>query len=268
MTFFVEISTSIAAKAVEISIEQLAKHNKSYLTDTMERLKDGSLGIFVFGPQGVGKTTLMNVLSGSSEINDIPTEYQSSAKNERMSFGGHVYFKVFSAPGQTSLADIHWPDLFEKMNRYQRVLCIFCCSYGCHTNFELGAEENGQSFLEEHRGIESELFLNFCTQLKSVTGKLALMLLVTKQDLWWDQRIDVENHYLQAKFAKGFRLLEENKKASGFISARSSVSLSIQNLYNAYRQLIKSTVGGYDQLIQKANFGSFLTQIEMALSSF
>ena len=90
MPFLVELSAGLAAKAVEIGLEKFIEHKRNYFTNTFERIKDGSLGIFVFGPQGVGKTTLMNVLSGDSSINDVPPEYLSSSENEKKAFGGHV----------------------------------------------------------------------------------------------------------------------------------------------------------------------------------
>lgn len=266
MTFFVDLTSGIAAGLIGKQLENLASRNKSAFIESYERYREGSLGIFVFGPQGTGKTTLMNVLSGSLFINDVPPEYSSSIANEKEAFKGHLYFKVYSGPGQETLADIHWPQLFEKMSEYSRVLCIFCCSFGCHTSFDIGGRVDVNDYLRKYKGQESAIFLKFCEQISAIQGQLGLMLLVTKQDLWWDKRDTVEGHYTSAKFARGFRLLSDRKKAVGFVGDRASASLSIQNLLSADKQLLMPTVGGYDQLIQKANFANFNKKLEAMIS--
>jgi hypothetical protein len=274
MPFFVELGAGIAASLLE---KQLEKNSGKFITfakELKERTLDGSLGIFIFGPQGTGKTTALGILSGEKEVNDVPSEYISSAKNEVAKYKGHLFFKVYAGPGQTSLSDVHWPDLYKKVGEFDRSLCIFCASYGCHAIFEEDFEALQTSsmntkdslvvkdYLEGKRQLEARLFSEFCTQISGVAGKLGLMLLVTKQDLWWAQRQGVAAHYSRGAFASGFRRLSDAKRAAGFVKAQQSASLSLQNLLTSDRQLLVPTTAGYDQLLQRVNYLALLRKLE------
>ncbi len=274
MTFFVELGAGVAAHLLEKQMERGAHGLGAFAKGFWERYRDGSLGIFIFGPQGTGKSTVLGVLSGSKEVNDVPSEYDSSPKNETAKYKGHLFFKAFAGPGQDTLSAIFWPDLYKQMGKYERAICIFCVSYGCHSLFEedfltlKGSSLNHnealiiKDYLEEKRQHEATQFAEFCSQLRGVAGRLGLMLLVTKQDLWWDQRKEVEQHYGRGAFAKGFRELAEAKRMAGFISARQSASLSLQNLLTSDRKLIVPTTSGYDQLLQRANYSAFLRKLD------
>lgn len=277
MVFFSEIGTEIVAGQAARQLFKIPDAAKKFVVQSKERLTDGSLGIFIFGPQGTGKTTLLGILSGKKEINDIPTEYLSSSKNEHLSSKNNIYFKVFAGPGQEALQNIHWPDLYTKMNGYKRVICIFCTSYGCHALFEEGMSsiEKGTvnisddlmigEYLENKRIEESKLFKGFCEKLKAIPGSLGLLLLVTKQDLWWPDRLAVQKHYSRGEFAKSMKGLREAKKAVGLVTDAQSVSLSLQNLLTSDREMLVPTAAGYDQLLQRANFELFRNKLaEMA----
>ena len=160
------------------------------------------------------------------------------------------------------------------MNRFKRVLCIFCASYGCHAIFEedfralqVGSLNRSpalivKDYLEEKRQLEAIQFREFCGQLRGVPGRLGLLLLVTKQDLWWHDRSEVAKHYSRGAFASGFRRVAEAKKASGFIKGQQSASLSLQNLITSDRQLLIPTTAGYDQLLQRVNYLALLRKLE------
>lgn len=274
MTFLVELGAGIAAHLVEQQVVRSTAPILQFGRDAVERLKDGSLGVFIFGPQGTGKTTVLGILAGTRSINDLPSEYVASPKTEAARYQGHLFFKAYAGPGQPGLSDVHWPDLYRKIGRYDRVLCIYCASYGHHAIFEEDFDILRQSsmnksdgavvteYLEGRRHAESDLFTQFSQELCGVSGKIGLMLLVTKQDLWWHERHLVESHYKRGAYASGFRRLGEAKKAVGFVSARQSASLSLQNLVTSDRKVLVPTTSGYDQLLQRVNYGALVKKLE------
>lgn len=279
MTFFTEVGVGFAANIATNIVTSNFDKITSIFTETAERLSDGSLGIFIFGPQGTGKSTLLDIISGRRSLNDTPLPYSSSHANECQKLDGHLYFRAFAGPGQEALQNIHWPSLYNKMATYKRVICVFCASYGCHALFEEGFDSIAKSslnvredlivqdYLNSKRQEESAIFSDFATKLAAVPGPMGLMLLVTKQDLWWGNRAEVARHYGRGAFATHLKKLAEAKKATGLVVDTQSASLSIQNLLTSDQRLIVPTASGYDSLLQLANFQRFDHKLEEMASA-
>jgi len=206
MDFF----TTIGAISSAVTIaEQKNKINKN-ISKILHFVKNGTCRIIVFGAGGTGKTTLSKILS-NNEVSDFT--YNETPNIEKVKLDSDVYGHFLVAPGQERRVERYWPELFRKLSNNKITGIINVVSSGYHS-IEIGNnsyktttyydKERENHFLEDYLTLKKETELEYLKKIsehiKSTEHKFWMFTLVNKQDLWWDNKEDVQSSYTNGKY--------------------------------------------------------------------
>lgn len=218
---------------------------------------DGSdRGILILGAGGVGKTTLARILSGKFDwLLDEPWHYGESFGIERFALKDDPKVQVVVPPGQTARRESTWSDLFANLStgKYRGVLLV--SAYGYHSirpesykDHELYQGKKGDfltAFLEQHRKDELGIVSQLAPHLAASGGKVWLLSLLSKQDLWADDRPEVEK-WLQGEYAARITAIAQQKGAANFRHEQVAASLVIGNYVTKQGEVLQKNLAGYD----------------------
>jgi GTPase SAR1 family protein len=268
---FVETIEAVSAGlgVIEISEKLFPTFKKIF-----KRLKDGELRIAIFGAGGTGKTTLGKLLSGEFEINTLSRGYQESIMVESYRLDSNVVGSVIVAPGQADREDT-WDDLLRSLASGKVKLIIHLVSWGYHSLGEFSYTQHRlykdgmtrpqflEVYAEDCRNRELEVLRKIEPHLSLADQKKTLIItLVTKQDLWWNDRLLVKQYYESGAYETLIQKIRNKRGASNFIHEYRSSSLVMENLVSGTNQLLVPTTQGYDQRLKVTNFQYFLDAIE------
>lgn len=238
----------------------------------------GTLRVAVFGPGGAGKTTLGQLLSGGNDsAGTRPSAYQESIGPERhpLPTGGDVVGGLIVPPGQERRRDDYWPDLYRNLVQGRSAGVINVVSYGYHSfGGGLGWAETQHyrqgmttaqflaAYLEARRASELEIIKGLAPRLADAKRDIWMITLVTKQDLWWNDRAAVERYYREGEYGKRLAEITQKRGALRFPHEFVSASLVMSNFVSGKGELLAPTTGGYDQNIQQANLRNLIEQFQ------
>ncbi|HKI20222.1 MAG TPA: hypothetical protein VKA15_20195 [Isosphaeraceae bacterium] len=86
--------------------------------------------------------------------------------------------------------------------------------------------------------------------VRLTSGKIWMLSLVSKQDLWWPQRPDVEGHYREGKYGKIIDHLQSHCGRLRFRHEFAFASLVISNFETGMNERLRPNTEGYDQRLQ------------------
>ncbi len=240
-------------------------------------LKHGNLHVLVLGSGGVGKTTLGLVLDGKDP--EAAVDYQQSRNQEKVSLPGGLWGTAFVAAGQARLREVQWGAYKRQISNGDVALVIYVSSYGLHSFGEVGWRETSiakqagaktvdqfaKVWAEAKREEEISVLRELVPHLQTVQGKLVFLSLITKQDLWWPDRVAVRDHY-ESKNGYG-AVVDEIGKPLGnrFQHEILSTSLVESNFVDGLGEQILPTAAGYDRALQRTNLRKALTIITALL---
>jgi hypothetical protein len=227
----------------------------------------GKARIAVFGAGGTGKTTLGSFLAGELDT-DNPQPYEETISKEDFSLGGSIPGIVLVPPGQTRRRAGTWNELYRLLAAGKTVGVVNVVCWGYHsTQLEqprlriyrsgMPIEEFRDAYLAAMRAEELEALDSIIPHLSVAPGKLWMITLVTKQDLWWPQRNEVQDHYLRGEYAKRLEPVIRGKGETNFSHHLFSAALLKQNLVTGDGVCIAETAAGYDDPLRAANLNSF-----------
>src|SRR5207253_9894266 len=104
-------------------------------------LTRGTLKIAVFGPGGVGKSTLGHFISRGGEA-IRPHDYRESPVIEKYTISDEVVGKLLVPPGQERRIESYWPELYQQLVQGKSRGIINIVSWGYHS-FELAMKDTG-----------------------------------------------------------------------------------------------------------------------------
>ncbi len=217
--------------------------------------------ILLIGPGGVGKTTFARMLSGQYDFPiDIPGVYEESIGLERFALEDDPNVEVVVPPGQRHRRDATWGALERSISTGGFRGIILTGSYGYHSLGQISYKNHRlyqgdkaaflADFLRVSREDEVKVLERLLPHLRVGDHKCWLITLVTKQDLWWDQRATVESAYRDGEYG---RLLDKLIQDVGGKNLRHEFvfsSLVISNFTTGVGELLANTVSGYDQNLQ------------------
>ncbi len=138
-------------------------------------------------------------------------------------------------------------------------------SYTNHRLYRQGmtVEQFVGEYARESQNRELEVLRKIQPHISIAEGKKTVLItLVTKQDLWWNHREQVKQHYTEGDYD---RIIAEIRNAQGsrnFIHEYLSASLVMENLVSGANELLIPTTAGYDWRLKFANYKKFLNTIE------
>jgi len=198
-------------------------HRKSLgkvATELFRAIRAGRVRVLVFGAGGAGKSTVGKLLAGKLTDEELLRGYVESFAVERFGLGGTVTGRLLVAPGQRR-REHAWDELLGMMATGTVNGIINVTAYGYHSLEGLASYKEHRAFVpgmtkprflqlfpefgrdEEIRQLESPV-----PALVRCPNRLWFMTLVTKQDLWWDKRSEVRQHYETGRYDELIRRIQ------------------------------------------------------------
>jgi len=221
-------------------------------------------GVLFLGSGGVGKSTLGKILSGNFDLLfDLPRAYDESLVLEYYPLGGPEGISVVVPPGQPHRRD-DWPALLADLSagRYRGVVLLN--AYGYH-NHGIGTGVSYkdhplylrqtppktkpkfvEAFLAERRADELEVLRQIVAHISVIQGKVWFLSLVTKQDLWFEDRVAVEAFYRDAEYGKLITDIQTKLSLQRFRHELVLASLVISNFKTGKDEILRFNTAGYD----------------------
>jgi len=265
---------TIEALSTGIGVIEVSEKVFPTFKKVFRKITKGDLTIAIFGAGGTGKSTLGKTLSGTLEIGGFLQKYNESIFEEKYKLDSNIIGSVIVAPGQKRRED-SWGDLLRLLSKGKIKLVINVVSYGYHSFGEFSYTQhrlfkdgmNVEEFMEEYakdcRQRELEVLEKITPHL-SITNqkKTILITLITKQDLWWNERLNVKDYYENGEYSQLIKKIQDKLGSANFVHEYRSTSLVIQNLLSGTGELLIPTTAGYDQILQVANLNFFFNAIE------
>lgn len=265
---------TIGAISTGVSVIEISEKLFPTVKRIFNLLKNGELTIAILGAGGTGKTTLGKLLSGEFELSDLLQAYQESISIEQYKLDSNAVGSVIVVPGQGRRQDT-WDDLLRSLAGGKIKLIIHVVSWGYHSFGEFSYTEhrlyqNGMTseqfidaYAEECRNRELDVLRKIEPHLSIADQKKTIFItLVTKQDLWWNNRLEVNEHYAEGDYENLIQDIRNKRGSSNFVHEYRSTSLVMENLISGANELLVPTTQGYDQRLKVANFRYFLNAIE------
>jgi energy-coupling factor transporter ATP-binding protein EcfA2 len=267
---------TLEAIGTAVSVAELSDKYLPTFKRLVKRIKDGELAIAIFGAGGTGKSTLGKYLSGKLENSQLSSGYQESISIEKYILDSNVIGSAIVVPGQERRQD-SWDDLLRTISQGKISLIINVVSWGYHSFGELSYQQSSlyksgitnQEFLkvytEEHRQEELQALTKIIPHLSvadSKKRKILLITLVTKQDLWWNDRLKIQVYYQKGEYEKQIQAISNKLGSSNFTHEYCSTSLVVENFVSGTNELLLPTTQGYDERLKFTNLRKFLNIIE------
>jgi hypothetical protein len=274
--------------AFDIIEEALKYRNefKSFLRKTLNTFISGKRIVHVYGPGGVGKTTFAKRYVNSAVRTvaiDSPSSYGEPEDESLLTeefpikeyHGGLIVL-----PGQEWRARRQWPKFTSQIRDGKVNGIIYFCCYGYHSMdlpykdnkwFEKGDSRDG--FIERYTKVcrekEIDLFKHYLAAPISEAKRAPwIFLIVCKQDLWWDRRLEVRNYYKNGAFPSLIEEIDNERNDGGRIQFEvSSISSRIENFVDGNGSVIATTSPGYDEKLKRANMAQTLRNLDRLINS-
>jgi hypothetical protein len=226
------IGTAVTGASLLNTIE--SKSGKVTLTFKwfINGVKHGKVDIPVFGAGGNGKSTLGDLFDGTNPF-ELGGSYNPSTITETVALKKEMPGGLSFLPGQENKVDKFWSPAIHRLNDGQCKGFINVVSYGYHSIETLESfaqselyeqnqspEEFLDAFLNDSREQEIKLMELLVDKLMISNQKIWLVTLINKQDLWFDSKEDVRNHYEKGAYYNLIKKLESKIGSQNFVSVR------------------------------------------------
>lgn len=269
-------------QALNYGIEQLISERKrisSSLRRGWSRWQLRKRPIVVFGPGGVGKSTTGVVLSALDPNSALGknSRYVPSNIGEDYVLGGAMAAPMFVPPGQEPYRkELGWSRNVKAVRNGNAIGVLNVVSYGYHayaasTYKEHELYKDGmtkEEFLALHTasGRESELKVleSLERDIASLDRPTWLVTLVTKQDLWWNERKEVHDWYTNPNKPYGKLVAKIQSDNTPFLMHRAvSAAFKIENFreHGTSSEILCNTAPGYEDSIRMWNLLNFIGMV-------
>lgn len=216
--------------------------------------------VLIIGPGGVGKSTFARMLTA----NPIPVEsdYVESSSTETQKLKDDPRIEVVIPPGQEHRRNSTWNELLDQVANGEFRGVVVVLAYGYHSIGDVdlrllpGYSKDDLSELVLHRQIErlgDELSASqkIAVAIGRCRTPIWWLTLVTKEDLWWDESLDVKRHYVTSDYLALSKIALGDKSPRDFRYEIAYSSLRIRNFDTSNGMTVKKSCAGYDQKKQR-----------------
>lgn len=272
------IETVELANAAIGSIELWDRLTPSF-AKIIKLLRSGRLKIIIFGAGGTGKSTLGKLLSGDSDPISLLSSYQESIRVESLPLAANSFGSVIVAPGQERRQENTWPDLLKEVSSGNVQMIIHVVAWGYHSFEEfryadhrlfqegMTASDFVTTYASEQRQRELSVLSELIPHLSVRNHRNTILVtLVTKQDLWWENRASVKNFYTSGSYHAQIQTLGSRIGSANLRHECLSGSLVMENFLSGSGELLVPVTQGYDERLKLANLRCFLSTVESLLN--
>lgn len=232
------------------------------------RITKGTVRVVVFGSAGAGKSTLGAVLAGKA----VGPDYKDSHHLETYALQGGMPCSILVPPGQESLRPSTWSDLLRDVGTGQSSIVLHVVSWGLNPLGDQRFSESPQyedgmsletfanTYFESQRDHETATLERFAGQIALAPHRLSLITVVTKQDLWWDERQKVRSFYEADRYSELVTSIR-NRLEQNFSHNICSASLLYRNIVDGDGNVLRMTTAGYDDKIKLRHHHALLDMI-------
>jgi hypothetical protein len=268
------VESTVSALSTGVGVVGISKKLFPTFERVFKRIKNGELRIVVLGAGGIGKTTLGKILAGEGALSELPF-YNESIEIEQYTLDSNVDGSVIVVPGQER-RESTWNDLLKTLPSGKVKLIIHVVAWGHHSfggglsytaqkSYQAGMSK--EQFIEAYTSEQQQRELDVLKKLKphlelASKNKTIMITLVTKQDLWWDRRYQVRDHYEQGEYEQTIQSIRNKIGDAHFTHEYCSASLIMDNFLSGTNEMLIPTTSGYDQRCKSDNFNDFLNKIE------
>jgi ABC-type cobalamin/Fe3+-siderophores transport system ATPase subunit len=263
--------TLMGALDAGISLYEKSKDIPSKLNMLKNWLINGRKQIAILGAGGTGKTTLAHYLTDDAQYKSLM--YQETPIDEKIKIGQNVIGEYWVAPGQKDRRERYWGEIFREISQGNICGVIHVVSYGYHSiDARLSIEKNRHfregmtdaEFLSvlttENRKTEVAILQEMKHRLKDSSNKIWMITLVLKQDLWWNERDNVKDFYMQGAYKAEIEEIQAHKGKERFEHIYISASI-LSNNFAAGGRILQPTAQGYDENLRLLNVNELLKQL-------
>jgi hypothetical protein len=219
-------------------------------------------GILILGAGGAGKSTLGKILGGQYDLLLDPIgEYSESVSVEEYSLKDDSGVEIYVPPGQAHRRDSTWTELLAGVCSGDYRGIILLNAFGYHTigrisyrDLKVYKKHGDSAFLDSYvrdrQAEEVAIVKRIGEAVRLSNNRLWMLSLITKQDLWWNQRATVESHYESGNYGKAIEELTAQCGAHRFRHELAFASLVISNFETGMKEPLWANSEGYDQRLQ------------------
>ena len=234
---------------------------------------DRSPGILIIGPGGTGKTTLARTLSGQMVgwVFGEDWKYAESYFEEHYNLLTDLNVEIVVPSGQEFRRPSSWAEVQRDISNGRYAGIILVASFGYHSFsgqgykshrlFDGSKERFMNRFLEEKQKEELAVLEQIKPAMETAPGKLWLFTAVTKQDLWWSSRQEVEGLFTSGAWGSMLREVALKRGDQAFLSELAFVSLLPANLEDPEGVELARTAAGFDSQKQAVSMQNLLKKL-------
>lgn len=272
----VDFFVGLGATSSIVTLAQARSGLSSKIQMLLKRINEGAYNVAILGAGGVGKTSLSLLLSGKKD--EILFDYSESQNIEKEKLGRNIIGKFIIGPGQQRRVEKHWSDIQRDIVSGKIKGIINVVTYGYHSAEESQISEitpfedgmSNEDFCEKYAILKRQREIELLDQVKNFVkiskGKIWMLTIVNKQDLWWNEREEVEKFYKQGNYQQHIQEIETQKGKELFIHEYVSLSVVVNN-FIVGNEIIKANAEGYDQRLQTTNIANMLNTFEGLLKN-
>jgi hypothetical protein len=190
----------------------------------------------------------------------VPVDYTESIGLEHYTLQDDAKVEIVVPPGQIHRRDATWNGVQSAIGAGEYRGIIITSAFGYHRFGEIGVRDHRlfrgdeKQFLADFLGVsrndEVEVLRRLEPHICASRSKCWLLTLVTKQDLWWPQRREVDDHYRLGEYGSIVNRIIQQAGAQRLRHELVPLSLVISNFITARGEVLAETAAGYDQRTQ------------------
>jgi hypothetical protein len=198
----------------------------------------------------------------SCSAQEVTPDYKDSSHLETYKLAGGVPGSILVPPGQQGLRVSTWSDLLREVSTGKSSIVLHVVSWGMN---QIGSQDYSDlsshvagmdlaaaaaAYFETERDHEVTTLDSFAGQISLTPRRLSLITVVTKQDLWWEDRQDVRTFYERGRYAEIVAGIRNRVGEQNFTHKIWSASLLRRNIVDMSGNILRATAAGYDDTIQ------------------